>query len=72
LPPINRRLVVKAAPALERIGGAVFQAFGGVLLVEATKQVYAATPGRAVTRRRFVVLPGGAKPAQGTVRRETD
>jgi SAM-dependent methyltransferase len=61
LPPINRR-----------IGDAVFQTFGGVLLVEATKQVYAATPGKTVTRRRFVVLPGGAKPAQGTVRREAD
>ena len=73
LPPIDRRLVVKAAPVLERIGDAVFQTFGGVLLVEATKQVYAATPGKAVTRRRFVVLPGGSNPAAGgAVRREAD
>jgi len=71
LPPINRRLVVKAAPALEKIGDAVFQTFGGVLLIDATKQVYAATPGKTVTRRRFVVLPGGARPAaEGGMRRE--
>lgn len=70
LPPINRRVAVKAAPLLERVGGALFPTFGGVLLVEASKQVYAASPGKAVTRRRFVVLPGGAPAAGGTVRRE--
>jgi hypothetical protein len=73
LPPINRRLVVKAAPVLERAGDLLFQSFGGVLLVEATKQIYAATPGKAVARRRFVVLPGGARPAaEGASRRKTD
>lgn len=71
LPPINRRLVVNAAPMLERIGDRIFHSFGGVLLVEANKQVYAASPGKTVTRRRFVVLPGGAEPAaEGGVRRE--
>jgi SAM-dependent methyltransferase len=73
LPPINRRLAVKAAPMFERAGNLLFQTFAGVLLVEATKQVYAVTPGKAVTRRRFVVLPGGAEPAaEGGVRREVD
>ncbi len=69
LPPINRRLVLKSAPALERLGGSLFQTVAGVLLVEATKQVYAATPGKAVARRRFVVLPGGATPATGGIAR---
>jgi SAM-dependent methyltransferase len=73
LPPINRRLVVKAAPVLERAGNLLFQTFAGVLLVEASKQVYAASAGKAVARRRFVVLPGGAEPAaEGGVRREVD
>ena len=73
LPPINRRLMVKAAPAMERIGNALFQTFAGVLLVEATKQVYAASPGKAIARRRFVVLPGGARPAAGgAVRRDAE
>jgi SAM-dependent methyltransferase len=71
MPPVRRRLVLKSAPAIERIGDRLFQTFAGVLLVEATKQVYAATPGKAVERRRLVVLPGGAKPAaEGGVRRE--
>lgn len=70
VPPIRRRLVLKAAPAAERIGGRLFQTFAGVLLIEATKQVYAATPGRvAERRRRFVVLPGGAPAAPGAARR---
>lgn len=73
LPPINRRLVVKAAPMLERIGGTMFQALSGVLLVEATKQVYAATPAKPAARRRFVVLPGGARPAtEGATRRDRE
>ncbi len=73
LPPINRRLIVKAAPMFERTGNLLFQTFAGALLVEASKQVYAASAGKAVTRRRFVVLPGGAEPAaEGGVQRETD
>lgn len=72
LPPIDRRLVVKAAPVLERVGDALFQTFAGVLLVEATKQVYAATPGKVVARRRFVVLPGGAPAAEGAARRKAE
>jgi hypothetical protein len=73
MPPINRRLVVKAAPALERMGDKMFQALSGVLMIEATKQVYAATPAKQVARRRFVVLPGGAEPAaDGASRRDRE
>lgn len=71
VPPLRRRLVLKSAPAVERIGERMFQTFAGVLLIEATKQVYAATPGKAVEqRRRFVVLPGGMPAAQSIVRRD--
>ncbi len=64
LPPLRRRLFLKSAPAVERLGDRVFQTFAGIVMVEATKQIYAATPGKTVRRRRFVVLPGGAAAAQ--------
>lgn len=44
MPPTNRRVVVAAAPAWERIGERWFTSFGGVNVVEAGKQVYAGTP----------------------------
>lgn len=69
-PPIGRRLVLQSAPAIERLGDRLFPTFAGVLLVEATKQVYAATPGKAVKPRRFVVLPGGVPASHPTVRRD--
>lgn len=71
VPPIGGRIVLKAAPAAERVGEKMFQTFAGVLLIEATKQVYSATPGKVVEhRRRFVVLPGGAPAAQNIVRHD--
>lgn len=70
IPPVRRRLFLKSAPAIERIGNKLFQTFAGVLLVEATKQVYAATPGKTVERRKFVVLPGGAAASHRVTRRE--
>ena len=71
VPPIDRRLVLQSAPALERIGARLFQTFAGVLLIEATKQVYAATPRATQRQRRFIVLPGGGKPAaEGGMRRD--
>lgn len=70
IPPSRRRLFLKSAAAVERIGSRLFQTFAGVLLVEATKQVYAVTPGKAVERRKFVVLPGGVAAANRISRRE--
>ncbi len=70
IPPLRRRLFLKSAPAIERIGSKLFQTFAGVLLVEATKQIYAAAPGKAVERRRFVVLPGGIPASHRASRRE--
>lgn len=71
MPPIRRRLVLKSALAIERLGERLFPTFAGVLLVEATKQVYAATPGKEAARqRRFVVLPGGVPVSQATARRD--
>lgn len=71
MPPIRRRLVLTSAPAMERLGDRLFPTFAGVLLVEATKQVYAVTPGKPVKPRRFVVLPGGVPASHPTARRDT-
>lgn len=71
IPPVRRRLILKSAPAIERLGNRLFTTFAGVLLVEASKQVYAATPAKAVERRRrFVVVPGGIPAASRVVRRD--
>src|SRR3954452_15274331 len=38
IPPAKRRMIMRSAPAWERIGRSWFPTFAGVLLVEATKQ----------------------------------
>lgn len=62
-PPFRSRMLTASAPAWEEIGRRWFSVFGGVLIVEAQKQVYAATPVPAVKRRRIYVpapsLAGG-------------
>jgi SAM-dependent methyltransferase len=44
LPPVSWRVAPAAAPAWERLGTWGLSAFAGVVMVEATKQVYAAQP----------------------------
>ena len=44
MPPSSSRLMLAAAPAVEKIGARFFNTFGGVNIVEAVKQVYAGTP----------------------------
>ena len=69
MPPFNLRFLLRSATALERLGSWLTPAFAGVLIVEATKQVYAPV---AVQRRerqlarglRPVLLP----PAAGATR----
>lgn len=61
MPPSASRLVLAAAPLLETVGSRLFNAFGGLNIVEAGKQVYAghlvASPSRIpfAGRRRIVV-----------------
>lgn len=61
VPPTSSRLVLTAAPLIEKAGARLFNAFGGVNIVSASKQVYAghlvASPQRIplVARRRVVV-----------------
>lgn len=52
MPPSRRRMAAAAAPAWERIGGRWFPRFGGVLITEACKQIYAATPAVTAPARR--------------------
>ncbi len=50
IPPFNVRLLLKSAIAWERIGRRLWPGFSGVIVVEATKQVFAPIP---VGRRRI-------------------
>jgi SAM-dependent methyltransferase len=66
LPPVDWKVMLTSASALEKIGSRWFEGFAGVLLIEAGKQIYAASPSKAVAQRqrRFVVLPGRAPAAR--------
>lgn len=60
MPPSGRRVLLASAPALERIGGRWFPRLGGVLLVEASKQIHALAPvSAAVPRRRTRAVLSG-------------
>lgn len=58
VPPSRSRMVLRSARAWERIGVRWFPTFAGVLIVDATKQIYAKPAAvRAPRRRRFVYTP---------------
>src|SRR5438552_17224550 len=57
IPPVRRRMIMRSAPAWERIGRSWFPTFAGVLLVEATKQIYAKPAAIRAPRRRLVYAP---------------
>ena len=57
IPPSAHRMMLRAAPAWERIGKRWFPTFAGVLLVEASKQIYAKPAAARVPRRRLVYAP---------------
>jgi len=67
VPPTRSRTLLGAAPALERVGQRWMPHFGGVLMLEAGKQLYAVNqPKRAaepVRQRVTVPVPGVAPPA---------
>ena len=50
-------MVLRSAPAWERIGKRWFPRFAGVVLIEATKQIYAKPVAARVPRRRLVYAP---------------
>jgi len=57
IPPATSRMTLRSAPAWERIGRRWFPALAGVLLVEATKQIYAKPAAARAPRRRLVYQP---------------
>jgi SAM-dependent methyltransferase len=57
VPPATGRMVRRSAAAWERIGRRWFPTFAGVLLVEATKQIYAKPAAVREPRRRLVYAP---------------
>jgi SAM-dependent methyltransferase len=57
IPPATSRMMLRSAPAWERIGRRWFPTFAGVLLVEATKQIYAKPAAARAPRRRLVYTP---------------
>jgi hypothetical protein len=62
VPPTHSRMVMASAPAWEGVGARWFPAVAGVLLVEAGKQIYAATADpKPARRRRDVQMAPGAK-----------
>jgi SAM-dependent methyltransferase len=66
IPPTTSRVMLRAAPAWEKLGERWFTTFAGVVLVEATKEIYAKTAeSRRLKRRQQVYLPmpHGASPA---------
>ena len=66
IPPLRTRALLRSAPAWERIGSRWFPTFGGVVLVEAGKQLYASN--LQAERKRFrrpivVSFPRPVRPA---------
>lgn len=68
MPPVSRRLVLRAAPAFERFGARLGLPGAGVLIVEATKQLYRPVGLRRVVSQRMPQMVPGLVPA-GRVRR---
>ena len=60
MPPFRTAMLVRSAPAWERAGSALLQSFAGVVIMEAVKQIYAATPVTQTNRRRqYMPVPNG-------------
>ena len=57
IPPARKRMMLRSALAWERLGKRWFPTFAGVVLVEATKQIYAKPTPARVPRRRLVYTP---------------
>ena len=64
MPPFNWRILLRWPLFWERLGLVLWPAFSGVIMVEATKQVYAALPARETVsaRRRIMPVPAGVTP----------
>ncbi|TAN68428.1 MAG: methyltransferase domain-containing protein [Magnetospirillum sp.] len=57
LPPTTSRMLLRFAPAAEEVGRRWFETFGGVVIVEAAKQIYAGSALREAKVKRRSYLP---------------
>lgn len=57
LPPTGSRMMLRSAPVVEELGARWFGTFGGVVIVEAAKQIYAGTGLREAKVKRRSYLP---------------
>lgn len=58
IPPIESRMLLTSAPAWERFGRYGLTTFAGVIVVEATKQIYVAQVEPKRRRRIYMPMPG--------------
>jgi SAM-dependent methyltransferase len=60
VPPSRSRMMLRSARFWERVGARFFPTFAGVVIVEATKQIYAKPAAVRVPKRRLVYAPASA------------
>ncbi len=65
VPPVDWEPLLRSANVWERAGDLIWPRFAGVFLIEATKQIYAATPVKV--RRGRVSMPAFGMPASAGV-----
>lgn len=70
--PTRWRLAQSFAPALERLGNRAFRTFSGVIVMEATKQIYAATLDGQALRSAVIDRDITAAPAARHIIRRDD
>ncbi|MCB9948091.1 MAG: methyltransferase domain-containing protein [Rhodospirillaceae bacterium] len=73
IPPFRARFLLAAATAWEELGQHWFSGFAGVVMIEASKQIYqlSATRAQARQRRRVLVpMPGTMAPARHAALRD--
>ena len=69
MPPFRTALLVRSAPAWERAGAVLWGSFAGVVVMEAVKQIYAATPAHPARGRcAYLPMPERRGAAAGRVR----
>ena len=65
VPPVRWQWLWRLAPKIERIGKTLCGFLGGVLIIEAEKQLYAPITQPVLARKRYTRLAPAAKPVMG-------
>ncbi len=59
VPPLRSAMVQSSCAAWEKIGASIFPYFGGVMMIEAEKQIYAGQSEAKVLQKRYVITTQG-------------